>query len=171
MSDRAAERWNNLTLQGGPDFFAEFRFTERAPDALREAVARIGLAGFERFTRQGEVMRSEMFPPQMVASYDVYADPHHADEVALHLAGEATSNLWIFRTITVGPGTLWIELGYPAHDLPGSRAVVGLLRGLLADPSLTLTRYELVAGGQGYPPTPLAAGHTGDELLALLTAA
>ena len=169
MTDQAAARWLDLTGRSGPDFFASFRLDEQTPGALREAVARIGLAGFERFTRRDEPMHSELAASAPTSIYDLYVDRPHADPVVRNLDGVEATQVWHYQTVMVGPGLLWIELGYSSCFLDIAEAIVRLLRGLLDEPSLALTGFEILAGGQGYPATPLASGRSGDELRAVLS--
>jgi hypothetical protein len=98
----------------------------------------------------------------------VYIDQGNYAALAANLAGVRPQILWIYHTIEVRGADLSLERGYGGYPAEHGPTETALIRNLARRPELTLEKWTVGYGGQGYPPGQVAAGSGAAQLLAYL---
>ena len=157
--------WQLQARELGPDwlFVAQFALADTA--RLAAAVRLHAPPGFVHAQRHADICRSH----RQSHSYELYSDPHSAFQLQANLAGASPSNIWIYHVIECCGSDLMIERGYGGYpDEIAGQAETDLLVVLAHTADLTLTKWQIVAGGDGFASETVAQGTDGAALLAYL---
>jgi hypothetical protein len=146
--------WEAAQAGAGPDWHFIARVSPQSTAALAALAARAAPAGFARLAPAGGAQ--ELID---AGNYDTYAG---------NLAG-AARNIWVYNLIRITGDTLEIQAGYGGRGEDLSRAETQLLHEILATPGVALTRWKVIAGGEGYAYRTLHEGGDGESLQRYLT--
>lgn len=135
--------WEIELNRSGPDylFFATFKPAEALQ--LAELVSQHSLPGFKH--------------------YDLYIDEYHYEQVVANIENKNPGNVWIYNIITVCGSDLKIERGYGGAK--EGEVETDLIIKLSQSPNLTMIKWAVVYGGNGYDYTYIATGISTAELL------
>ncbi len=156
--------WEVELNRTGPDylFFATFKPTD-APQ-LAELVRKHSLPGFKHY----RATNSPCWLHNHNATYDLYIDEYHYEQMVANIEGKNPGNVWIYNIITVCESDLKIERGYGGSV--GGEVETDFIVKLSQSPNLTMVKWAVVYGGDGYNYTNMATGTSTAELLDYLVA-
>lgn len=97
-----------------------------------------------------------------------YVDEQNAAQFAANHTGQGAQNIWVYHAIMVRDTMLTIERGYGGYTSQHDAAETRLAIDLACDTRLTLVRWAITAGGDGYPTLTIATGDGDDSLLRYL---
>jgi hypothetical protein len=156
--------WQLAAASQGPDWLFAAAFAPDDATRLAELARRHELPGF---AYQRIADRPCRVHPQPHA-YDLYVDAGNAAALTKNIAGSESRNIWVYHTIEVCGPQITIERGYGGYPDAHGATETGLIGTLAQAPELTLVRWEVGYGGQGYPSGQVASGATAAELLGYL---
>lgn len=151
--------WEIELHRTGPDylFFATFELTE-APQ-LASLVRQHTLPGFKYY----RATNCFCWLHNHSANYDLYIDEYHYEQMVANIEGKGAENVWIYNTIAVCGSDLKIERGYGGSV--GGEVETDLIIKLSHSPNLTMVKWAVVYGGNGYNYTQMANGMREAQLL------
>ncbi|NTU81587.1 MAG: hypothetical protein HGA45_19770 [Chloroflexales bacterium] len=146
--------WEAAQTAAGPDWHFIAQVSPESTTALATLAALATPAGFTRLAPADGAQ--ELID---AGNYDTYVG---------NLAG-AARNIWVYNLIRITGDTIEIQAGYGGRGEELSRAETQLLREILATPGMALTRWKVIAGGEGYDYRTLREGEDGESLRRYLT--
>lgn len=146
--------WEATQAAAGPDWHFIARVSPQSTTALATLAALATPAGFTRLAPADGAQ--ELID---ASNYDTYTG---------NLAG-AARNIWVYNLIHITGDTIEIQAGYGGRGEDLSRAETQLLHEILSTPGVALTRWKVIAGGEGYEYRTLHEGGDGESLRRYLT--
>ncbi|MFB2970456.1 hypothetical protein ACE1CD_15905 [Aerosakkonema sp. BLCC-F183] len=151
--------WEIELNRAGPDYLFLATFKPSEGLQLAEEVRQQPLPGFKHYT----ATNSPCWLHNHNASYDLYMDEYHYEQLVANIEGKNAANIWIYNIITVCGCDLKIERGYGGSL--GGEVETDLILKLSHSPNLTIVKWAVVCGGNGYNYTDMATGTSTAELL------
>lgn len=152
--------WEIEKNQSGPDylFLADFHPTQS--QRLAELVRQHPLPGFKYY----RAIDRPCWLHDHNATYDLYIEEDRYQQILAQIEGRKVGNIWIYALIAVCGSDLKIERGYGGGSLSGD-GETDLIVELLQIPDLTIVKWAIMYGGNGYEYKDMATGTSAVELL------
>jgi hypothetical protein len=152
--------WEIEKNQSGPDYLFLANFNPTQGQRLAELVRQQPLPGFKYY----RAIDRRCWLHNHKAVYDLYIDEDSYQQLVAQIEGRKVGNIWIYDSIAVCGSDLKIERGYGGGSVGGD-AETNLIVKLLQIPDLTLVKWAIMYGGNGYEYKDLDAGTRAVELL------
>lgn len=150
--------WQAAQDAKGPDWLLLAHVTAGSIPALVEASANLQLDGYTGLIEPHD---------HGCAAYTLI-DNSNAAVYQNNLRGSEQHNIWIYNLIQVYHDTVMVEAGYGGRGDAYARLETGLLVHLFVNPGITLQRWQVLAGGNGYDYSLLQGGTDAGSFLAYL---
>lgn len=151
--------WTHTIGVHGPDQCLSLTFTAACAPMLVAAVQTAAPIGFSPVYVTPAASADAQQPTLW------YVDEQNAAQFAANHTGQGAQNIWVYHAITVQDATLTIMRGYGGYPGQHHEAETRLAIDLACDTRLTLVRWAITAGGDGYPTLTIADGGGGNSLL------
>ncbi|NTV99820.1 MAG: hypothetical protein HGA19_00775 [Oscillochloris sp.] len=138
--------WEAAQLKSGPDWFFIAQVIPACASALTALVVQSTPAGFSPCFTANEYCTYH----EQVCSYDTFIDTSNLETYTNNLTDQAAQNIWVYNLIRTHRDMLEFISGYGGRGEITSCAETALLHALLDAPQITLHRWEVYAGGDGY---------------------
>jgi hypothetical protein len=152
--------WEIEKTQNGPDYLFRAEFNPTQGQRLAELVRQHPLPGFKYY----RAVNRPCWLHDRKATYDLYIDEHHHQEIVRQIEGRKAGNVWIYNAIAVCGSDLKIERGYGGGSTEGE-VETDLIVKLLQVPDLAIVKWAITYGGSLYNYNSMATGTSAVELL------
>lgn len=138
--------WEAAQAGRGPDWRLFALVAPESAGDLAQIASRATLPGYTYCGVESTYCQHH----QQICQSHSFIDTANAEAYGSNLRGGKQTNLWIYNAVQIHSTVIEIESGYAGRGAGHSRVETAFIVDIVTRPAITLQRWSVLAGGDGY---------------------